>query len=74
MLKRDKRIYVLLCLLQLTGLGVFSQYTINFRIQSRPDAHSTDTIFLAGNFNNWNPGKDEYKFSVSDSVSVQIKN
>ncbi len=74
MLKRDKRIYVLLCLLQLIGLRVFSQYTINFRIESRPDAHTTDTIFLAGNFNNWNPGEAEYSFSLTDNVSLQIKN
>lgn len=75
MLKRYKRIYVLLCLLQLIGLKVFSQYSINFRIQSRPEAHTMDTIFLAGDFNNWHPGKTGYSFETHDGyTSLQIKN
>ena len=75
MLKSDKFKYVLLCLLQLIGLRVFSQYTINFRIQSRPDDYKTDTIFLAGDFNNWHPGKTGYGFETHYGyTSLQIKN
>jgi predicted alpha/beta superfamily hydrolase len=75
MLKRYKRIFVSLCFLQLIGLVTFSQYTISFKIQSRPDAHATDTIFLAGDFNNWHPGKPGYSFTTNDGyTSLQINN
>ena len=75
MLKRYTRILVLLCLLQTVVLTAFSQYTITIRIQSRPNTHTTDSIFLAGDFNNWHPGKPGYSFTNNDGyMSLQINN
>ena len=75
MLIRYKRILMLLCLLPYGVLTAFSQYTITFRIQSRPNTHTTDTIFFAGDFNNWNPGKPGYGFTNNDGyMSLQLNN
>ncbi len=50
------------------------QYTIRIEILSLPSAHSNDSIFVAGNFNSWNPGKAGYLFSKeNDKQIIEIK-
>lgn len=39
------------------------QYTVNFKIENVPFGHAYDTLYLAGNFNDWNPGSAYFKFS-----------
>jgi predicted alpha/beta superfamily hydrolase len=69
-----KRWYTLLYLLVCASATVFSQYTIRLRLLLQPSTHATDTIFVAGSFNNWQPGKSEYSFSKEgENLSVQIK-
>jgi metallo-beta-lactamase class B len=35
-----------------------------------PVSHSTDTVFIAGNFNGWNPGNADYQLFLKDSVRI----
>lgn len=46
---------------------VFAQYNVRIEIQKRPEKHKTDSLFVAGNFNGWNPGLSNYCFSQTDS-------
>lgn len=44
-----------------------AQFHIKFVIKEQPSAHKTDTIFIAGSFNVWNPSDNRYKFKVANS-------
>jgi predicted alpha/beta superfamily hydrolase len=55
-----------LVLLVVTGFGVQAQYKVTLRIKSLPSYHKQgDPVFLAGSFNNWNPGQKEARFERS---------
>ena len=47
----------------LFSTAVFAQFNVTIEIQNRPATHKTDTLFVAGNFNGWNPGLSNYRFS-----------
>ena len=55
----------LLCLLlfSFTGLQSRAQYQVTFRLINFPKQHSGDSIFIAGNFNSWNPHNISYLIS-----------
>lgn len=38
----------------------FAQYNVTFVVKQPSSAHSGDTVYLAGNFNSWNPGDKNY--------------
>lgn len=67
-----------LCLVALffAFAGTEAQYRIVFKLTNYPSSHKDDPVFVAGNFNGWNPGNTAYSFSFnSDSVlqlSVQL--
>lgn len=42
-----------------------AQYTVVFKLAGYPPKHLGDTIFLAGNFNEWNPHNKTYRFMVN---------
>ena len=46
----------------LSGTALIAQYNVKIEIQNRPATHKTDTLFVAGNFNGWNPGFKNYRF------------
>ena len=49
----------------LFGTVLFAQFNVKIEITHRPATHTTDTLFVAGNFNGWNPGLANYRFSQS---------
>jgi predicted alpha/beta superfamily hydrolase len=52
-----------LCWCLAAGLATHAQHSVTFRIQSLPAYHKpTDPVFLAGSFNNWNPGQKSMQF------------
>ncbi len=60
-----KKGFCLVALL-LFALIVWSQYKVQFRFKRLPFYHKqTDTIFLAGSFNNWNPHDKRYFYVAS---------
>ncbi|MEP7142994.1 MAG: alpha/beta hydrolase-fold protein [Ferruginibacter sp.] len=44
-------------------LSAFSQFKVGFRLNNLPPNHVEDSIFVAGSFNGWNPGKNGNHFS-----------
>lgn len=39
-----------------------AQFTVRFEIYNYPTAHGNDSMFIAGNFNGWNPGVSNFSF------------
>ena len=69
-----RKFYVLLFVLAGIASTVFAQYNIRLRVVSKPSTHAADSIFAAGNFNNWQPDKTEFSFSkTGDTSELQIK-
>ena len=51
----------------------FAQYNLHIEIKSSPSTHIGDTVFIAGNFNNWDPVNEKYRLAKKDDiVSVDI--
>ena len=54
-------------------LIVSGQYTVVIRINSLPAKPPTDTIYIAGNFNNWNPHEEQYRLQKGESGKFTIQ-
>ncbi len=51
----------------------FAQFNVKITVNAVPPTHVTDSIFVAGNFNNWEPGNEKYKLiSSNGTYSVNI--
>ena len=52
-----------------------AQFTVRFKLGKYPLQHLQDSIFIAGNFNNWNPHNSAYVFSSTEGnkLSLYIK-
>lgn len=63
-----------LCLIFLTCSFFYSgaQYRVVFKLRNFPTTHLNDTAFLAGNFNHWNPGHNDFSFLLSNENSVEL--
>jgi predicted alpha/beta superfamily hydrolase len=66
------------CLLLFVLAGIVlqapAQFTLRLRLISQPSLYASDTVFAAGNFNNWQPGKNEYSFlKTTTGNELQIK-
>src|SRR5882762_9820490 len=69
----NSRIYIIFLLLFCSTYS-FAQYTLRIEITATPPAHKEDGVFVAGNFNNWNPGNGQYRFSnENDKLVMEIK-
>ncbi|MEP6675565.1 MAG: alpha/beta hydrolase-fold protein [Ferruginibacter sp.] len=53
-------------------LGYYSnaQYKVSFVLDQLPAPHVGETIFIAGNFNSWNPGNENYRSVSSDNKNI----
>ena len=49
---------------------VFSQFKLTIVLNAIPASHTGDSIFIAGNFNEWNPGNADYQFLPKDNIPV----
>ncbi len=63
-----KRI-VFIYLFFLLHSSVSAQVHVKFIIKQRPSMHVMDTIYVAGNFNTWNPSDNRYQFNPVNSDS-----
>ena len=54
----------------------FSQSTVKFEVVGQPEKHKDEILFIAGNFNGWDPGLQSYKFSksINGNLLLEIKN
>jgi predicted alpha/beta superfamily hydrolase len=55
-------------LLFLISSFAFAQHDINFNVKNTDPKHLKDSVFVAGNFNNWSPDKTPLTFSASDNT------
>lgn len=64
----------LLCLILFTCSFFYgqAQYSVVFKLRKYPDNHKNDTAFLAGNFNNWNPGNNAFRFLLTYENSFEL--
>ena len=70
----SKSIALLCCLCLFFNTGQ-AQYNIQFVIKNQPTSHPDDTIYLAGNFNQWNPASKASQFIKNGNEYVlQINN
>jgi predicted alpha/beta superfamily hydrolase len=67
------KIYFFFLLLSV-AVSSSAQYTLQIKIVT-PSAHQQDGVFVAGNFNNWNPGDNNYAFiKENGAMLLRIKN
>jgi predicted alpha/beta superfamily hydrolase len=43
---------------------ICGRHKVRFEVKQLPSLHSSDKIFIAGNFNNWDPSLNENSFSI----------
>jgi predicted alpha/beta superfamily hydrolase len=43
---------------------LYCQFKVKFKVIQSPASHSSDTLFVAGNFNNWDPALKENSFTT----------
>lgn len=60
-------LFLLLCFVSLQSSA---QYTLRIELVSVPATHINDPVFVAGNFNRWQPGKDGYNFLKQDGKLI----
>lgn len=65
----DKAVGLILCYL-LLGMHGWAQFRVTIVLKSLPASHKGEPVFIAGNFNNWQP--DDYSFKIVDtSLALQ---
>jgi predicted alpha/beta superfamily hydrolase len=70
MLKQKK--YLLIALLLFISTFSFAQYKVTFLLKQPSLLHSMDHLFVAGNFNMWNPGDTSYQLKSGESGISKI--
>ncbi len=45
-----------------------AQFTLHLKLNSQPASHIEDALFIAGNFNGWNPGNEQYRFNKTGNI------
>jgi predicted alpha/beta superfamily hydrolase len=55
----------IICFLFIAVLSA-AQHTVHFKISSLPDYHNSDSLYLAGSFNGWNPKNENFRFQKDE--------
>ncbi|MFT3678949.1 MAG: alpha/beta hydrolase-fold protein [Ferruginibacter sp.] len=64
-----------LCIVLLQVSIANAQFSLKIELNSLPPSHTGEAVFIAGNFNSWNPGSDGYRFiREHDKLFLEIKN
>jgi metallo-beta-lactamase class B len=50
----------------------WAQYRVVFKLNKYPVKHFRDTAFLSGNFNNWNPANNEFRFLLTSENDFKL--
>ncbi len=68
------KIYILFLLL-CAAFNSPAQFTLRIEITAIPSSHSDEGIYVAGNFNNWDPGNNKFSIiSENSKAFLEIKN
>jgi len=62
-------------IISMLTLTAKAQYTVQLKITGLPAAPATDTIYLTGNFNNWNPQDESFRLQKNEKgfFFIEIK-
>ncbi len=56
-------------------LPASAQYKLRLIVTNDASLHKTEPVFVAGNFNNWNPGNDSYQLKAENkNLAIEIQN
>lgn len=59
----------------LLALPISAQYKLQLVVTNNAYGHSSEAIYVAGNFNNWNPGNNNYRLEKKEGKLVlELKN
>lgn len=47
-----------------------AQFIVKFKLGKHPSSHAQDSIFIAGNFNDWNPGNPVYSLPGNNKTTT----
>ncbi len=70
LLKKKTGTVLLLLLIFFVSLQANAQFTLRIELVSIPANHLDDSIYVAGNFNRWDPGKAGYHFLKMDEKRI----
>lgn len=65
-LKVYPKLFYLLMAFLVSSLSAVSQYNVKVRLVSVPPGHEHDSIYAAGNFNEWKPADPEARFGENE--------
>jgi predicted alpha/beta superfamily hydrolase len=69
------RAVLLSCVLLICCQFTFPQFRVRFQISEVPPGHWPDSVFVAGNFNRWNPAENGTPFSkINGTDYIEIEN
>ena len=73
LLTRNYKAESLVVIFTLSGLFTFAQFTIRLQADKLPGNHSSDSVYVAGNFNGWDPAKNGKQFlKRRDNGAIEI--
>lgn len=55
------------------SLSGFSQFSVSIRLAGWPAFKEGDTLFIAGNFNNWNPQHPSFRFRKDSAGNYSVR-
>ncbi len=64
--------FFIICFFQFWIQLSFAQYKITFVVKQASVLHSKDSLFIAGNFNTWNPADTNFEFSANKNGIAKI--
>jgi len=63
----------LVFMLMLGCMDAFSQHELRLIMKALPATHPGDSIYIAGSFNNWDPGNEKYRFvKLNENLSINL--
>ena len=57
----------------LIPISVLCQLNVKFILKERPANHNSETVYVAGNFNNWNAADNNYRITAKEDNTLVIK-
>ncbi len=65
-----RQFFCVACILLFAAVPCCAQFTVRIFLQSLPVTHPADSIFAAGNFNNWNPANPAFRFDQKQNIPL----
>jgi predicted alpha/beta superfamily hydrolase len=67
--------FILLWIVSILSFDSYAQFTVKLTIKNYPSLHSSDSIFIAGNFNQWDPHNLQFQFNKNEQGNyLELKN